>query len=115
MSDEQLRDLEREAEAAGWVAAEHVARQLSDLFSPWHGPQPVSGADILRVVQDAVAYPTDVLRRAGVPTAARDRVTMRRYPDDVYDLTPRSLATVHPQLPEMVAEWERDRARGGVT
>lgn len=67
-------------------------------------------ANPLAVLRPAVAYPTDVLRRTGVPPVVRDGFAEARFPDDVYDLTPASFADVDPSLHEPGLEWGAAKA-----
>jgi hypothetical protein len=73
----------------------------------------------LEVVRRAVAYPTGVLRRAGVPPVVRDEFAEAAFPDDVYGLTPATFADVDPGLGEPALAWgaakawvHRERHRG---
>src|SRR5437016_4229255 len=50
----------------------------------------------LSLLRQAVRYPTDVLRSAGVPPVRRDSFAEKSFPDDDYDLAPASLADVDP-------------------
>ncbi len=64
----------------------------------------------LSIIRQAVRYPTEVLRRAGVPAVERDRFSEDRFPDDHYDLTPASFADVDPALFEPGVEWGAAKA-----
>jgi len=46
----------------------------------------------LQIVRRATAWPTAVLRQAGVPGVVRDDEAQRQFPDDDYDLTPANFA-----------------------
>ncbi|HSH61546.1 MAG TPA: hypothetical protein VK988_18250 [Acidimicrobiales bacterium] len=64
----------------------------------------------LSILRQAVRYPTDVLRRAGVPPVERDRFAEERFPDDDYDLTPASFADIDPSLFDVGVEWGAAKA-----
>ena len=109
MGAEESRALYRSAESVGWEAAEEVEGKASELLAVVEDLRPAP-ARVLGLLQDAVAYPASVLRRARVPKARRDRLAMKLYPDDDYNLTPRSLAELHPMMPELLASWEGARS-----
>lgn len=67
-------------------------------------------ANPLALLRGAVGYPTEVLRRAGVPPVVRDDFAESRFPDDVYDLTPASFADLDPALHEPGLEWGAAKA-----
>ena len=57
----------------------------------------------LEIVRSAVREPTEALRAAGIGAVVRDEFDERHQPDDVYDLTPRTVgdlgdAELGPQL-----------------
>lgn len=52
----------------------------------------------MSILRQAVRYPTEVLREAGVPPVQRDQFSEERFPDDDYDLTPASFTDVDPSL-----------------
>jgi hypothetical protein len=64
----------------------------------------------LAVVRGAVRYPTEVLRSFGVPPVERDDFTVSQFPDDVYDLVPRSFAEIDPSLQEPGLNWGAAKA-----
>jgi hypothetical protein len=64
----------------------------------------------LALIRGAVRYPTAVLASAGVPPVARDPVAVEAFPDDVYDLTPGSLADLDPELVEAGIVWGAAKA-----
>lgn len=75
------------------------------------------GADIddqranpLSLLRQAVRYPTEVLRQAGVPPVRRDRFSEERFPDDDYDLTPASFSDIDPALFEPGVAWGAAKA-----
>lgn len=97
-----------EAEAAGRRAAVEVGAAVRALLATDIDSQPTTPLTLLR---EAVRYPTEVLRRAGVkPVAARDDVKVRLFPDDVYDLSPAAFADVDPRLAEPGIVWGAAKA-----
>ncbi len=64
----------------------------------------------LTLLRQAVRYPTRVLVAAGVAPAARDRFAERTFPNDIYDLTPASLADVDPALTDLGIAWGAAKA-----
>lgn len=105
---ERSRTLYRNAELVGWQAAEEVESKVMDLLTAVEDLRPVPPR-ALGVLQEAVAYPAGVLTQERVPRARRDRLAMKLYPDDVYNIAPRSLAELHPLMPELLASWEEAR------
>ena len=97
---------------AGLDIGLEVRRLLAaDIDEQWTTP--------LEIVRSAVRYPTAVLAELGVPPVERDDFSVSRFPDDVYDLTPASLADVDPDLAEPAIVWgaakafEHKRRHGG--
>lgn len=64
----------------------------------------------LSLLRQAVRYPTEVLRAAGVEPRERDEMQERLFPDDVYDLTPATFADVDPDLAEPGLAWGAAKA-----
>ncbi len=64
----------------------------------------------LSILRQAVSYPTEVLRQAGVPPVERDRFAVERFPDDDYDLTPASFADIDPSLFDAGMAWGAAKA-----
>ncbi|MDP8955010.1 MAG: hypothetical protein M3N37_08895 [Actinomycetota bacterium] len=96
-----------EAVAAGQQASEEVGAELrrlleTDIDEQWTNP--------LSILRAAVRYPTEVLRRARVPPVARDAYDEAHFPDDDYDLVPRSFADVDPSLHEPGLAWGAAKA-----
>ena len=92
---------------AGRRAAEEVGERLralldADVDEQWTGP--------LAVLRDAVRFPTELLRTAGVPPVDRDGDAVRMFPDDLYDLTPSSFADIHPDLQAPGLAWGAAKA-----
>jgi hypothetical protein len=60
----------------------------------------------LQIVRGLVAEPTAVLRAAGVPGVERDAFDERAFPDDDYDLSPRTLGDLgDPDLGPLLLAW----------
>lgn len=102
--------------AVGDRAAKDVGSEVrrllaADIDEQWTTP--------LEIVRSAVRYPTAVLAELGVPPVERDEFSMRRFPEDVYGLSPASLADVAPDLAEPAIVWgaakafEHKRRHGG--
>lgn len=64
----------------------------------------------LSLIRAAVRYPTEVLRAAGVPPVERDEFAERSFPDDIYGLSPSSLADLDPALAELGIAWGAAKA-----
>lgn len=64
----------------------------------------------LSIVRHAVAHPTGVLRRAGVPPVTRDDDQRRRFPEDDYDLTPATFAELGETVAEAGIAWGAAKA-----
>jgi hypothetical protein len=64
----------------------------------------------LALLRQAVKYPTEVLRSAGVPPVERDRFSVEAFPDDDYDLSPISFADVDPALADAGIAWGAAKA-----
>lgn len=64
----------------------------------------------LALIREGTAYPTKVLRDAGVPGVPRDPMDTAMFPDDVYGLAPASLADVEPGLGELGIAWGAAKA-----
>ena len=92
-----------EAEAAAGPATDRVVAMLRELF----GRDPAEQrATPLQIVRTLVAVPTAVLRRAGVPGVVRDAFEERAFPDDEYDLAPRTLGDLgDPDLGPQLLAW----------
>lgn len=96
------RELTEAAVEAGVRAAAEVGPELQALLAADIDEQRTTPLTLLR---GAVRYPTEVLRRFGVPPVARDRFTVERFPDDLYDLAPATFADVDPDLAEPGIVW----------
>lgn len=64
----------------------------------------------LAILRDAVRYPTEALRDAGVAEVDRDDFVRDRFPDDVYALTPASWVDVDESLVESGIAWGASKA-----
>jgi hypothetical protein len=65
----------------------------------------------LTLVRQAVRYPTEVLREAGVPGVVRDDFDERHFVEDDYRLTPMTFADIDPALQEPGLVWGAMKAR----
>jgi hypothetical protein len=97
-----------EAVAAGHRASEEVGAELRrllavDVDEQWTNP--------LTILRAAVRYPGDVLRRAGVPPVVRDAYDETHFPDDDYQLVPRSFADIDPSLHDLGLAWGAAKAQ----
>ncbi len=106
LPDADAAVLARTAEA-GRQAVTDVVPRLRALLAGDVDEQRTTPLTILR---DAVRYPTEVLREAGVSVAVRDEFAERRFPDDVYDLTPAAFADIDPRLHQLGLEWGAAKA-----
>ena len=89
-------------DAAG-PATEQVVARLRELFARDPAEQ---RATPLQIVRTLVAAPTAVLHEAGVPGVVRDAFEARAFPDDEYDLAPRTLGDLgDPDLAPQLLAW----------
>jgi len=95
------------AAAAGRRARAEVARRLGELLS---GGSDAQRTTPLAIVRAATVHPTAVLGALGVAPVVRDRFDEGRFPDDVYGLTPASLAAVDPALGPPALAWGAAKA-----
>jgi hypothetical protein len=94
---------EDEASDAGDAAARRVATSLRELFATAPERQ---RATPLEIVRSVYREPTEVLSAAGVPHVVRDEFDERSWPDDVYDLVPRTLGDLgDPDLGPLQLAW----------
>jgi hypothetical protein len=90
-------------EAAAGPAVAHVLGELRSLFALDAAAQRTTP---LQIVRRLVVAPTAVLRAAGVPAVARDGFDERAFPDDDYDLSPRTLGDLgDPDLGPLLLAW----------
>ena len=100
-------EVRRAAAEAGEAALESVAARLRTLLAADIDAQATTPLSILRA---AVSFPSEVLRRAGAEVVRRDPYAVEAFPDDVYALTPASLADVEPGLVELGVAWGAAKA-----
>ena len=96
------------AERAGTEAAARVAGQLRALLARDPAEQ---AATPLEIVRTMVEEPTALLRGLGVPEVVRDAFDERAHPADVYDLAPRTLADLDPELGPELLVWGMAKSR----
>jgi hypothetical protein len=101
-------DVAAAARQAGLAAVRDVGAALAELVAAdvddqWTNP--------MTLVRRAVRYPTAVLREAGVGEVQRSAEDEAHFPDDVYDLTPRTFADVDPGLQDLGIVWGAVKAR----
>lgn len=97
----------RATEDAAVRTAQAVTAQLEALLGTDIDHQQGSP---LKVLRDAVRYPTAVLRWLGVPPVVRDDFAEREFPEDDYALTPASFADVDEALHEPGLKWGAAKA-----
>jgi hypothetical protein len=91
------------AQAAAGPAAARVVADLRALFALDAAAQRTTP---LQLVRGLVPVPTAVLRAAGVPEVERDEFDARAFPDDDYDLAPRTLGDLgDPDLGPLLLVW----------
>lgn len=100
-------EVEAAAAAAGRRAGQETVSRARALLGADFASQ--SGTP-LGLVRQAVRYPTQVLRDAGVAPVERDRYVLAAFPDDDYGITPASWADVHPSLAELGLAWGAAKA-----
>ncbi|MHB1488388.1 MAG: hypothetical protein ACYCS7_09605 [Acidimicrobiales bacterium] len=92
---------------AGEEARRQVGAKLRQLVDTDIDAQATTPLAILR---QAVVYPTEVLRSAGVAPADRDRFDQERFPHDIYGLIPANFADVDPSLVGPGLAWGAAKA-----
>lgn len=95
------------AAAAGRRAQREVGPRVRELLDADIDEQRSTPLALLR---DAVRYPTEVLRAAGVEPVERDEMQERLFPGDAYDLAPATFADVDPALTEPGLTWGAAKA-----
>ena len=100
-------EVEAAAAAAGRQARTDVGPRVRALLDADIDEQRSTPLSLLR---EAVRYPTEVLRAAGVEPVERDEMQERLLPDDVYDLAPATFADVDPALTEPGLRWGAAKA-----
>lgn len=96
-----------EAEQVGAAAAADIGPRVRALLITDIDEQTTNP---LSIVRTATRYPTEVLRRAGVPPVDRDATAQLQFPDDVYDVTPAFFADLDPELHEPGLIWGAAKA-----
>jgi hypothetical protein len=92
-----------EAREAAAPATARIVAELRALFALDAAAQRTTP---LQIVRGLVAAPTAVLRAAGVPGVERDAFDERAFPDDDYDLAPRTLGDLgDPELAPWLLAW----------
>ncbi len=92
---------------AGFRAREAVGKEMRALLEADIDEQRTTPLSIIR---DAVRFPTAVLREAGVPPVVRDSFSEVAFPDDIYDLSPATLADLDPALVDLGLAWGAAKA-----
>lgn len=100
--------LRAEAEAAGREAAADIGPRLATLLTADVDAQ---RANPLALVREAVRYPTEVLRAAGVAPRPRRGFDAEHFPDDEYGLVPMTWRDVDESLQEPGIVWGALKAR----
>jgi hypothetical protein len=100
-------DARRSADAAGSAAQTATGSAIRALLAADIDEQRTTPLALLR---QAVRYPTEVLREAGVAPVRRDPFAQRAFPDDLYDLSPASLADLDPALTDLGIRWGAAKA-----
>ncbi len=101
-------DVVAETEAAGTEAQRRVGHGLRALVDQDIDEQRTTPLALVRSL--AVPLSTAVLERAGVAPVLRDDFEVRTAPEDHYDLRPRSLADIDPDLVELGIQWGAAKA-----
>jgi hypothetical protein len=109
-------EVEKASRVVGEKAAADIGGQVrrlleADIDQQWTTP--------LELLRTAVRYPTALLAELGVPPVERDDFSARRFPDDLYGLSPASFGDIDPELGEAGLVWgaakafEHRRRHGG--
>jgi len=97
------------AQGAGRAASARVGDRLRELFATDPGAQ---RSTPLEIVRTSVTEPTELLVSLGVPPVVRDPFDERVHPDDLYDLSPRTLGDLgDADLGAQLLVWGMAKAR----
>ncbi len=102
-SDDFWEGVMKRAVEEGFAAWRYVSRELRLLVSSATAP---SRTTPLSIVQGAVIYPTLVLLEAGINPTRQSLLTTATQVEDPYGLSPATLASLHPRLPEVAWRWD---------
>lgn len=94
--------------AAGQAAADALGPRLRSLLAADVDEQRVNP---LAIVREAVAWPTAVLREAGVEPVDRDDHDRAHFPDDDYALTPMTFGDLDESVQDAGILWGALKAR----
>ncbi|MEA3019433.1 MAG: hypothetical protein QOI47_957 [Actinomycetota bacterium] len=100
--------LRADAERAGTAAAADVGPSLHALLTADVDAQ---RGNPLAIVRDAVRFPTEVLRAAGVARPTRSPFDQQHFPGDDYGLAPMTWADIDESLREPGIVWGAIKAR----
>jgi hypothetical protein len=96
------------APAAGVAAAARVGARLAALLATDPSEQRSTPLEIVRTIY---LEPTEILVAAGVPAVVRDPFDERSWPEDRYDLVPRTLGDLgDPDLAPLHLAWGMAKA-----
>jgi hypothetical protein len=96
------------AAVAGPVAADRVGARLAALLALDPSEQAATPLEVVRTLYEE---PTAILLTAGVPAVVRDPFDERAWPDDRYDLVPRTFADLgDPDLGPLHLAWGMAKA-----
>ncbi len=107
-SPEEVTATVAAAATAGERCAARVADELERLFAQDPAEQHATPLEILRT---AVREPTAVLAAAGLPDVVRDHFAESAWPDDRYDLVPRTFRDLDPDLAAVHFAWGMAKAQ----
>jgi hypothetical protein len=108
-AEDDVRDRAmKDASAAGERATRRVGARLETLLATDPGEQRATPLEIVRTLY---VEPTEILIAAGVPPVVRDAFAERAWPEDRYDLTPRTLGDLgDPDLGPLHLAWGMAKA-----
>jgi len=100
-------EVRAEAERAGAAARDELGPRVRALLALDIDEQ---RSNPMSIVRTAAAYPTAVLRAAGVPGIERDASAEAQFPDDDYDLVPTRFADLDPAIHDAGLHWGAAKA-----